>query len=74
MNLRIRRLAVAEIDHEVDYYESRHCAARGSRREAGHIVTVILITFTLDIIILRGRIDLTERPRGAFPGPRLLAT
>jgi plasmid stabilization system protein ParE len=24
MNLRIHRLAVAEIDHEVDYYESRH--------------------------------------------------
>ena len=23
MNLRIQRLAVAEIDHEVDYYESR---------------------------------------------------
>jgi len=23
MNLRIHRLAVAEIDHEVDYYESR---------------------------------------------------
>lgn len=24
MRLRIHRLAVAEIDHEVDYYESRH--------------------------------------------------
>jgi toxin ParE1/3/4 len=24
MNLRLHRLAVAEIDHEVDYYESRH--------------------------------------------------
>ncbi len=24
MKLRIHRLAVAEIDHEVDYYESRH--------------------------------------------------
>jgi plasmid stabilization system protein ParE len=24
MNLRIHRLAVAEIDHEVDYYESKH--------------------------------------------------
>jgi hypothetical protein len=23
MNLRVHRLAVAEIDHEVDYYESR---------------------------------------------------
>jgi hypothetical protein len=23
MNLRLHRLAVAEIDHEVDYYESR---------------------------------------------------
>jgi plasmid stabilization system protein ParE len=23
MNLRIHRLAIAEIDHEVDYYESR---------------------------------------------------
>jgi hypothetical protein len=44
------------------------------RREAGRIVTVIIITFTLDIIILGGRIDLTDRPRGAFPGPRLLAT
>jgi hypothetical protein len=28
MNLRIHRLAVAEIDHEVDYYESRRIVVR----------------------------------------------
>ena len=43
MNLRIHRLAVAEIDHEIDYYESRQAGLGdelGDEIEA--VITMIL--------------------------------
>jgi hypothetical protein len=56
MNLRIRRLAVAEIDHEVDYYESRQ-AGLGTELE-----DEIDVAFSLILRVPEAAPQWRERP------------
>jgi len=45
MNLRIHRLAVAEIDREVDYYESRHVGLGGELEDEIDAAFSLIVQF-----------------------------
>ncbi len=57
MNLRIHRLAVAEIDHEVDYYESRETGLGTQPEDKIAAVYALLLRFPMAAPQWRNRPD-----------------
>ena len=66
MNLRIHRLAVAEIDHEVDYYESRQ-AVLGNELEDEIDAFSLILRFPQAAPQWRDRKDQRVTPLDRFP-------
>ena len=66
MNLRIHRLAVAEIDHEVDYYESRQ-AVLGNELEDEIDAFSLILRFPQAAPQWRDRKDRRVTPLDRFP-------
>lgn len=57
MNLRIHRLAVAEIDHEVDYYESKQTGLGSELEDELDAAFELLLRFPEAGVPWKGRID-----------------
>jgi toxin ParE1/3/4 len=67
MNLRIHRLAVAEIDHEVDYYESRRAGLGTELEDEIDAAFSLILRFPEAAPQWRGRKDRRVAPLDRFP-------
>jgi toxin ParE1/3/4 len=67
MRLRIHRLAVAEIDHEVDYYESRQVGLGGELEDEIDVVLAMIVRFPRAAPQWKHRVDLRVAVLDRFP-------
>lgn len=67
MTLRIHRLAVAEIDHEVDYYDSRHVGLGAELEDEIDAVFATILRFPYAAPQWRNRRDRRVAVLGRFP-------
>jgi plasmid stabilization system protein ParE len=67
MNLRIHRLAVAEIDHEVDYYESRQAGLGTELEDEIDAAFSLILRFPEAAPQWRDRNDRRVAPLDRFP-------
>jgi toxin ParE1/3/4 len=67
MRLRIHRLAVAEIDHEVDYYESRHVGLGAALEDEIDAVIELILRLPLAAPRWRSREDRRVAVLDRFP-------
>jgi plasmid stabilization system protein ParE len=67
MNVRIHRLAVAEIDHEVDYYESRQAGLGAELEDEIDAVFALILQFPEAAPQWRNRLDRRVAVLDRFP-------
>jgi len=67
MNLRIHRLAVAEIDHEVDYYESQQAGLGSELEDEIDVALSLILRFPEAAPQWRDRKDRRVTLLGRFP-------
>jgi plasmid stabilization system protein ParE len=67
MNLRLHRLAVAEIDDEVDYYESRQAGLGVELEDEIDAVLALILRFPYAAPQSRRRADRRVAPLDRFP-------
>jgi plasmid stabilization system protein ParE len=67
MNVRIHRLAVAEIDHEVDYYESRQAGLGAQLEDEIDAVFALILQFPEAAPQWRNRLDRRVAVLDRFP-------
>ena len=67
MKLRLHRLAVAEIDAEVDYYESRHSGLGAELEDEIDAVLVMILEFPQAAAQWKDRVDRRVAVLDRFP-------